>query len=212
MIATDVLSLNPTMIRFHPTTITKGSLLLLTCSSRRRFLIFFLCSLCLLLIRSRSTFLSIKSASRIKSRDSATEIPPTWRLWLSLRGTGSSVSLDDSGLPVWSRGAPSIVTGCKLSIDSNAVLSMGGLDPYYFLSLKGNFWNLSFMGTKCWKINILITRLRTRNAFRVVWEHFHVSGKKAHFVSIRFLYEEHVISICTVNIPCQSKNPRCLYQ
>ena len=125
MIATDVLSLNPTMIRFHPTTITRGSLLLLTCSSRRRFLIFFLCSLCLLLIRSRSTFLSIKSASRIKSRDSATEIPPTWRLWLSLRGTGSSVSLDDSGLPVWSRGAPSIVTGCKLSIDSNAVLSMG---------------------------------------------------------------------------------------
>ena len=204
MIATDVLSLNPTMIRFHPKTITKGSLLLLTCSSRRRFLIFFLCSLCLLLIRSRSTFLSIKSASRIKSRDSATEIPPTWRLWLSLRGTGSSVSLDDSGLPVWSRGAPSIVTGCKLSIDSNAVLSMGGLDPYYFLSLKGNFWNLSFMGTKCWKINILITRLRTRT--------FHVSRKKAHFVSIRFLYEEDVISICTVNIPCQSKNPRCLYQ
>lgn len=204
MIATDVLSLNPTMIRFHPTTITKGSLLLLTCSSRRRFLIFFLCSLCLLLIRSRSTFLSIKSASRIKSRDSATEIPPTWRLWLSLRGTGSSVSLDDSGLPVWSRGAPSIVTGCKLSIDSNAVLSMGGLDPYYFLSLKGNFWNLSFMGTKCWKINILITRLRTRT--------FHVSRKKANFVSIRFLYEEDVISICTVNIPCQSKNPRCLYQ
>ena len=83
----------------------------ITCSSRRRFFIFLRCSLCLLLIRSLSTPLSIKSASRIKSRDSSTEMPPTWSLLISARGTGSNSWLD--GSESRERGTPSVFNGWK---------------------------------------------------------------------------------------------------
>ena len=85
----------------------------LTCSSRSRFFIFNFFSLCLFLILSLSTFLSTKSASCIKSRDSSTEMPPTGRLLISARGTGSSASLDTLRSPVKSRGGPTVVIGWK---------------------------------------------------------------------------------------------------